>query len=273
MLTRRSPSGHFAGHHPRRQGPSLHGRPRPVTRPVAAHRPGCPSAPELSGPVRAAVDVRLEVDQHGRSATAARTRRSAASMASAISRAVVLGAHGDLGGDQQLLRAEVHGLQVDDPSTPSAVADERRLDRARTCSAGWRTRPAAATSSRSASTTATATSSRPIIAVPTPSQMPLPVTQGQADADQGEDQAEQRGEVLEQHDRQLGRLGRADEARPTSACPGCGCYSGSPCGRRSPPARSRRPARRPAPTASRSMRLAGRGTCATPRTARTGRRG
>ena len=38
--------------------------------------------------------------------------------------------------------------------------------------------------------------------------------QGHADAEQREDQAEQGGEVLEQDDGQLGRLGRADEARP-----------------------------------------------------------
>ena len=76
-----------------------------------------------------------------------------------------------------------------------------------------------------ASTTATTTSSTPMNAVPTRVPDAVAGHQGQADAEQREDQAEQRREVLEQHDRQLGRLGGADEAAPTTGCPGCGCDS------------------------------------------------
>ena len=50
--------------------------------------------------------------------------------------------------------------------------------------------------------------------VPMPSQTPSSVISVSADAEQREHQADQRGEVLEQHDRQLGRLGPADELHP-----------------------------------------------------------
>ena len=50
--------------------------------------------------------------------------------------------------------------------------------------------------------------------VPMPSQTPSPVAQGEADAAEREDQADQRAEVLQQDDRQLGGLGAADELRP-----------------------------------------------------------
>ncbi len=56
------------------------------------------------------------------------------------------------------------------------------------------------------------TSSTPITAVPTASQPPLSVIRVSATPNEREDQADQRAEVLQQHHRQLGRLGPADES-------------------------------------------------------------
>ena len=50
--------------------------------------------------------------------------------------------------------------------------------------------------------------------VPMPSQMPSPVSEGEADAAEGEDEADQRAEVLQEDDGQFGGLGAADELRP-----------------------------------------------------------
>ena len=50
--------------------------------------------------------------------------------------------------------------------------------------------------------------------VPMPSQTPSPVSEGEADAAEGEDQADEGAEVLQEDDGQLGRLGAADELRP-----------------------------------------------------------
>ena len=50
--------------------------------------------------------------------------------------------------------------------------------------------------------------------VPTPSKRGVAGDHGQADAGEREDQAEQGAEVLEQHHRQLGALGAADERDP-----------------------------------------------------------
>ena len=54
--------------------------------------------------------------------------------------------------------------------------------------------------------------------VPMPSQTPSPVSQGEADAAEGEDQADERAEVLQQDDGQFGGLGAADELRPGLRC-------------------------------------------------------
>ena len=51
----------------------------------------------------------------------------------------------------------------------------------------------------------------PMQRVPMPSQTPSPVSERQADAAEREDQADERAEVLQEDDRQLGGLGAADE--------------------------------------------------------------
>ena len=55
--------------------------------------------------------------------------------------------------------------------------------------------------------------------VPMPSQTPSPVSEGEADAAEGEDQADERAEVLQEDDGQLGGLGAADELASRTALP------------------------------------------------------
>ncbi len=155
----------------------------------------------------AAVEIGLQVD-HPRDGTAVRTRCSAASMAVATSRQRGAGRHGDLGADQQLVRAEVHGAQVDDPLDAG-----RRRAPASICRS-WSGAAASPTSRLFVSTpriTATRISSTPIRQVPMPSQTRLAGDHREPDAEQREHQPDQRGDVLEQHHRQLGRLGVPDE--------------------------------------------------------------
>ena len=54
----------------------------------------------------------------------------------------------------------------------------------------------------------------PMATLPTASQRGSPVSDREADAGSGEDEADERADVLEQHDRQLRALGVADEAPP-----------------------------------------------------------
>ena len=61
---------------------------------------------------------------------------------------------------------------------------------------------------------ATTISSVPIMSVPIASNSGLPVIAREADAEQREDEADEGGDVFEQHDRQLGRLGVPDERDP-----------------------------------------------------------
>ena len=57
------------------------------------------------------------------------------------------------------------------------------------------------------------------MAVPTTSKQRFPVISDSATPNEGEDQADEGGEVLEQHHRQLGRLGPADELSTHDASP------------------------------------------------------
>ena len=65
-----------------------------------------------------------------------------------------------------------------------------------------------------ASTMAMATSSRPMATLPTASKRGLPVTPASTTPTEREDEADQRADVLEQHDGQLGLLGAVDEPPP-----------------------------------------------------------
>ena len=56
--------------------------------------------------------------------------------------------------------------------------------------------------------------------VPMPSQTPLPVSEGEADAAQGEDEADEGAEVLQQDDGEFGCLGAADELHPGQGAAG-----------------------------------------------------
>ena len=67
---------------------------------------------------------------------------------------------------------------------------------------------------------------------------------GEADADQREQQADERAGVLEQHDRELGALGGADEAPPRAALAARDGLARARCATTAPRARSPRRARR-----------------------------
>ena len=64
---------------------------------------------------------------------------------------------------------------------------------------------------------ATTISSVPIMSVPIASNSGLPVMAVRPTPNEREHEADERGDVFEQHDRQLGRLRVAHERRPTTA--------------------------------------------------------
>ena len=272
LLTRRSPSGHFAGHHPRRQAAQSSGPRHRRRRSPAGLRRVAPSSP---GRWRAAVDVRLEVDAaRAARATASRTRPSAASMA-----------RGDLGGRVRAAPPRSWRRPAAPPGRGACVRmwmtrstpgrRRRRAPRAMAAPArAWRPRRAAGSSSRPRGRPRRPPAARRCSAVPTPSQMPLPVSRVSPTPNRAKTRPISAAKSSSSTTGSSGALARADELAPTTARPRIWLrLADRGAEGEALQADRRRPARRPAPTAS--DRRSARGSlrpCATPRTARTGRR-
>ena len=121
------------------------------------------------------------------------------------------GRHRDLGRDQQLLGAEVHRPHVDH-ALHRVVGQQRGLDAGHRLGAGALAEQQALGLDRQHDRDADeqGTDGQRAEAVPDA----VAGEQGHPDPDEGEDEADQRREVLEQDDRQLGRLGPPDELHP-----------------------------------------------------------
>ncbi len=187
--------------------------------PGVAPRPGRSAAITAASPATGArCAVRGRGRARGRSparpaprrAPAARRRRSRRRPAPDVAP----GGHGELRADQQLLRAEVHRAQVDDPVHPAVRPAEQPVGDQRAAPLAWRPRRAAGSSSRPPAR------SRPRRAVRRwPGCRSRPTPAGRAarrhpDADQREGQTDQRRGVLEQDDREVRHLGSPDERHP-----------------------------------------------------------
>ena len=142
--------------------------------------------------------------------TAARIRTSASSIACGDVLARVRAADADLGRHQQLLRAQVQGLEVDDAGRRPASMASRILATSRAVADS----PSSSDLVSTASTTAIATSSRPIMRGAERVPDAVAGEERQAHAEEREHQAQEGAEVLEQDHRELRLLGVADELDP-----------------------------------------------------------